>query len=145
VKANRSGKVAEDFIDSLLLSVGVAFRRQVVIGRTIFDERHKVDFLVSNLREFPQGLVIESKWQDVGGTVDEKFPYVVENIHLSKMPTIVIVHGGGCRPGALAWLYDRRDGVYLVEVFGLEGFISWVHRADKVSAVSSSLPFPLVE
>jgi hypothetical protein len=141
MKANRSGRIAEDFIASLLVSVGIAFKRQVVVGRTIYDTELRVDFLVGNLREFPRGLVIESKWQDVSGSADEKFPYLVANIQQSNLPTIVIVHGGGCRPGALAWLYDRRDGVHLVEVYGLEGFISWVHRADKVHPVSNNLPF----
>jgi hypothetical protein len=131
VKANQAGRIAEDFIASLLLSVGIAFERQVVIGQTIYGTKLRVDFLAQNLRDYPRGLVIESKWQDVGGSIDEKFPYLVANIQRMELPTLVIVHGGGCRPGAFQWLFNHRDDVHLVAVLRLEEFISWVHRAEK--------------
>ena len=133
MKANAAGRVAEDVLASLLQSIGIVFHRQVVIGRTIYGTDLRVDFVLFNLLAFPAGLVVESKWQDVGGTVDEKFPYLVENIQrMYSLPTIVIVHGGGCREGAVRWLRDHCDGQRLVAVYGLEEFISWAHRSVKV-------------
>lgn len=132
MRANTAGRVAEDCIASLLRSVGIVFDRQVVLGRTIYDTDLRVDFVLLNLQAFPAGLVLESKWQDVGGSVDEKFPYLVENIKRQyPLPTIVVVHGGGCRDGAVRWLRERCDGQRFIAVYGLEEFISWAHRSVK--------------
>src|SRR5436190_22679562 len=101
MKANAAGRVAEDVLAAVLVSIGVEFERQVIIGRTIYGTNLRVDFVIRNLAAFPAGLVIESKWQDGNGTIDEKFPYLVENIRQAyPLPAIVIVHGGGWRPGA---------------------------------------------
>jgi hypothetical protein len=107
------------------------FDRQCIIGRTIYGTEFRVDFLVHNLPPFPQGLVIESKWQTTGGSVDEKFPYLVENFRACRYPAIVIVHGGGCRDGALEWLQAHCDPQHLVAVFRLEEFMSWLLRASR--------------
>jgi hypothetical protein len=133
MKANRAGQVAEEILASLLRSIGIIYDRQVTIGRTIYDTDLRVDFVLLNLDAFPKGLVVESKWQDVGGSVDEKFPYLVENIQQrSPLPTIVVVHGGGCREGAVRWLRNHCDGQRLIAVYGLEEFISWAHRSVKM-------------
>jgi hypothetical protein len=125
--------MAEDVLASVFRSIGIFFDYQVTIGRTIYDTELRVDFILRNLSAFPSGLIVESKWQDVGGTVDEKFPYVLENIrHRYPLPAMVIVHGGGCRDGAMRWLRDRCDAEHLIAVYGLEEFISWANRAKKV-------------
>jgi hypothetical protein len=117
----------------VLRSIGIQFDYQVVVGRTIYGTELRVDFILRNLAAFPSGLIVESKWQDVGGSVDEKFPYLWENIrHQYPMPAIVIVHGGGCRDGAMRWLRARCDEERLVAVYALEEFISWANRAEKV-------------
>lgn len=138
------GKVAEDCLAAVLVSIGINFERQAVIGYTIYHRKHHVDFFVRNLLEFPAGLVIESKWQASDGSIDEKFPYVFENIQHSRVPTIVVVHGGGCHPGAMQWLRERIDGKLLVAVFGLEQFMSWIQRTPKAPSISS-LPLMSVE
>jgi len=112
----------------------VVFDEQVTLGRTIYDTKLRVDFVARNLTAFPAGLILESKWQDISGSVDEKFPYLVENIrHCFPHPAIVIVHGGGCRVGALAWLRAQVDGERLIKVCNLEELTSWALRAEKRS------------
>jgi predicted Rossmann-fold nucleotide-binding protein len=48
------------------------------------------------------------KWQQVAGSVDEKFPYLYLNCieTMSENEIILIVDGGGYKDGALAWLKD---------------------------------------
>ena len=133
MKANRAGRIGEDVIAAVLNTADMVYSRQVIIGRTIYHTDLRVDFVVHNLPEYPRGLVIESKWQDVGGSIDEKFPYLVYNILACEMPTIVIAHGGGCRPGAVEWLRNQCDGEILIAVLGLEEFISWAHRRNEVT------------
>ena len=128
----QSGQASERNIAAALHHAGICFASQVSIGRTIYETQARVDFVATNLEPYPRGLILESKWQDIGGTADEKFPYLVENIrHGYPLPTIVVVHGGGCRPGALMWLRARVDGLQFVAVFNLEELTSWALRIRK--------------
>jgi hypothetical protein len=83
---------------------GKQFAKQVIVGKTIYDTSRKCDFLVLNLTKFPNGLIIECKWQQSNGSVDEKYPFLLFNIHKTGIPTIVLLDGGGCKPGARIWL-----------------------------------------
>jgi hypothetical protein len=131
MKANKSGRTAEDVLAAVMTFAGLRFDQQVVIGRTIYDTELRVDFVIYNLPDFPHGLAVESKWQDVGGSIDEKFPYLVANIRERyPMPALIIVHGGGCRDGAIAWLRRCCDD-RLISVFRLEEFLSWAQRSQK--------------
>jgi hypothetical protein len=140
VKPNRAGQISEAVLASVLRSIGLRFAQQVAVGRSIYDTELRVDFVIYNLAAYPDGLVVESKWQDVSGSVDEKFPYLVENIRRRyPMPVIVIAHGGGSREGAVRWLRACCDGVRLVAVFGLEEFISWALRIEKSADVGAEV------
>jgi hypothetical protein len=128
-QANRSGRAAEDMLARTLISRGCQVAQQVVMGKTIYGTDLRVDILVSNLAAFPGGLVIESKWQDCGGSVDEKFPFLVENIKTClPVPAIVVLDGAGYRDGARAWLRSKVDGDRLVAVFDVAEFMSWLFR-----------------
>ena len=135
MNANQAGKFAEDVLAATLRGVGFEFERQRVIGRTIYGGEFRVDFLVRNCPLYPTGLVIESKWQRRNGTADEKFPYVYENLRsCCPYPAIVVVHGGGCRDGALRWLQQRCDAEHLIAVFRLEEFMSWLLALSTIPA-----------
>lgn len=132
-QANKSGRCAEDVIASILHTAHCDFSRQAAVGRTIYGHELRVDFLVTNLDEFPGGLVIESKWQDQPGSADEKFPYLVENIRTMKIPAVVVLHGNGYRAGAAQWLRLQIDNKHLVAVYSLEEFHKWMVRSTRVS------------
>lgn len=127
-QANRSGQMAEDTICSILRNRGYTFERQAYIGPSIYGHPMRADILIVTGPEFPNGFAIESKWQDQGGSVDEKFPYLVLNIkEQSPHPTVVVYGGGGAKPGAIAWL-KRQVGGNLLAVLSLEEFLSWANR-----------------
>ena len=79
----------------------------MVCGKTIYEAPRKVDFLIVNPDLFPDGLVIECKWQQVSGSVDEKYPYLLFNIIKTAIPTIVLIDGKGYRQAALKFLKDE--------------------------------------
>ena len=127
-QANLTGNRLEKFIEYNLLECGFhkvkdkkrlrratnivepSYARQVHIGTTIYGTPLKCDFLIVHPDKWRHGLVIEAKWQQVGGTVDEKFPYFVLNVYESEFETILVIDGGGYRAGALAWLrHMQRD------------------------------------
>src|SRR5262249_50315012 len=104
---------------------------QVRLGRNIYGERVRADFVVHNLVEFPQGLVIESKRQDGSGTAYQKYPFVRDNIFKAQSyaphPVVIVLFGGG-RPGAVRWLRACVDGECLRAVFSFEELMSWLQR-----------------
>lgn len=64
--ANQTGQRAERVIACMLHERGYSFERQVYLGKSIYGHKRTRDFLVSNIPEFPNGLIIESKWQGSG-------------------------------------------------------------------------------
>lgn len=130
-RANHAAKVTEGALKAILAATGIEFDYQVVIGRTIYEKKWRVDFVLKNLADFPKGLVLESKWQDRRGSVEEKFPFLVRNIkERSPLPAIVVLHGGGHSAGAVRFLTNAIGGNF-VAVYHLEAFISWIMRAAR--------------
>lgn len=128
-KANGNGRTAEGLLESMLMQRGLCPERQKRIGRTIFGGELLADLWLPPFAMFPDGLAIESKWQEAQGTVDEKLCYLVTNIReCYPCPAIVIIGGGGIRSGATAWLRRQVDGERLFAVFTWEEFAGWLMR-----------------
>jgi hypothetical protein len=105
------------------------YARKFRLCKTIYGANQEVDFIVYHPDLWPDNLVIESKWQQSGGTVDEKFPYLVLNIMTQyKTPTIILLDGGGYKKGAEAWLRRQSHKGDLLDVFGMNEFNKWVNQ-----------------
>lgn len=128
-QAVRSGLAAEATIYCILKERGYTVHRQVEIGDSLKGGRIRADFLVMGIPAFPSGLAIESKWQEVAGTADEKLFGLAEDIDRRyPCPTIVVVGGGGARQPIVDWLRNQVNGGKLYAVFSLEEFLAWVIR-----------------
>ena len=134
MRANRSGRIAESIIAALLQQHQCEFSRQVAVGQSIYGTTLRADFVVHNLVEYPRGLVIEAKWQDVGGSVDEKFPYVVANAKTGAYgrPVLLVAFGPGIRPGPIEWVRTQVDERF-VGVSTFEELMSWLQRRVPVA------------
>ena len=101
------------------------FTPQYPIGKGIYDTDIKCDFIIYHPEKHKNCLIIESKWQESGGSVDEKFPYLVANIK-EKYPfaTIIVLDGRGYKKGAEAWLRKQTDKK-LIHVFNMSEFQKW--------------------
>lgn len=127
-RANASGKAAEHILACILEYKGISINRQYIAGKNIYGGKLQIDIFIRNLNDFPHGLAIESKWQDVKGTADEKLPYLVANIkQCYPCPAVIVVHGGGIRSGAVRWAKSQVDN-NLIAVYSLEEFMSWSLR-----------------
>lgn len=153
-RANISGNVLESTVEGTLLGHGYfqvgknlpkkqrlpdllnsfiiprRYARQVYIGPGIYGTDIYVDFYIIGSTSIPGGLIIECKWQQVGGSVDEKLPYVNLNIQSCyPAPTVVLIDGGGMKPGAITWL-TRQVGSNqnLLAVHTLSSFIIWANN-----------------
>lgn len=126
-KANRTGNTLERFVQQALddrdyvefwnykkqvfanrkMIGGKQYSKQVPIGDTIYDTERKCDFLIINRDKFPDDLIIECKWQQSKGSVDEKYPYLIYNIIRTGIPTVVLLDGGGYKQAAMKWLREN--------------------------------------
>jgi hypothetical protein len=128
-QANSTGRVAENMIDAMLRKLGYVPLRGHIIGTGIYDTPIHADFLIACAPGFPKGLIIESKWQGVNGSADEKYPYLVENIRSCyPCPVIILADGDGARPGAIRWLKAQIDGQRLIAVYSLKELVTWCNR-----------------
>lgn len=128
-QAVRSGRAAEALIYCILSQRGYQVDRQAFVGQSIKGGEIRADFLVRGVTQFPDGLIIESKWQEVPGTADEKLFGLALDIEKNyPCPTIVIVAGGGAREHIVNWLRNQVNGGTLYAVLDIEEFLTWMIR-----------------
>ncbi len=142
-KANNTGSTLERFVYQALASKGYSefwnhkaqafenrkaiggkqYLKQLPVGLTIYDTVRKCDFLVINRAKFPKDLIIECKWQQSAGSVDEKYPFLLFNIIKTGIPTVILIDGRGYKATALKWLKDQvsKTGA-LVGVYDMSEF-----------------------
>ena len=95
------------------------YAKQFQIGETIYGSKRYVDFIIYHPERWPKCLVLEAKWQQTSGSVDEKLPYLVECIKYSKYPTAIVLDGKGYRKGARNWLHGKAGKDCLLHVFSM--------------------------
>jgi len=102
---------------------------QATIGNTIYGTKYRVDFIVYGIPNFIDGVVIQSKYQGVSGTADEKFPKVVLDIHINRIPTIVVISGGGASKKAVGWIKSQvGNEENLIAVMSIDEIINYILR-----------------
>jgi len=100
------------------------FTTQFYLADTIYGTKWKVDFLLLDVIS-NNYLIIECKWQQSPGSVDEKYPYLVANIKSqSPYPGIILLDGDGYKPNAKKWLKTQLDEK-LIGVFSMSEFFIW--------------------
>ena len=143
-RANYTGNELEGIIEYTLKRKGYAFiprkdfkvaelldqpvfTRQFPLGKGIYGNNLNCDFILFHPQKHPSCLIIESKWQEKAGSVDEKFPFLVQNVR-EKYPyaTIIVLDGGGYKKGAEEWL-RKQTGPKLLRVFNMMEFQKWAN------------------
>lgn len=138
ITGNENGSILESQINALLISKGYAMlsKPPEIIAQydwaikqhrkfsTLYGGQMRIDFFVFNRTKWPEGLAIECKWQSSPGTVDEKFPYVVENLKSLPVPSVIMLAGGGYRPAALEWIKSQANS-RLTIVESIDSAIKW--------------------
>ena len=105
---------------------------------TIYGHPGNTEFLLRSAH-YRLELRIECKWQQSAGSVDEKFPYLYLNA-VEAMPEkeiIIIVDGGGAKPGAVQWLRQTSHANRYrtpntlgkqISVMNLTEFLAWANK-----------------
>jgi hypothetical protein len=105
---------------------------------TIYNKQGKMDFLLIS-EKFNKRIAVECKWQQSGGSVDEKYPYLYLNCveAIQEDEIIIVLDGGGYHPGALSWLKGACQELRYstdqksIRVFNLTEFITWANNTFK--------------
>ena len=119
---------AKSFLLSIESVEKSIFSTQVHIGETIYGTKRKCDLIIYKpewKENYYKGIkVIECKWQQSKGSVDEKFPYLVLNIQNAPYKTIILLDGEGYKLKAKEWLKSKVSsnliGVYSMGEFQKE-------------------------
>lgn len=106
---------------------------------TLYGSPGRYDFVLL-AKELPTPVWIETKYQKVGGSIDEKAPYVFLNA-LSAVPgrhVVILIGGAGWREGAQSWIRaagdDRRFRDMAnypdkrVDIMNPDEFAAWLDR-----------------
>jgi hypothetical protein len=133
----RTGGVLESLILPALSKGGYKYKKQIVIGRRPGGAQHKIDVLAEDASG--QLYLVSMKWQQVGGTAEQKVPFEVICLGdiMARLPgtyrAAYLVLGG---PG---WTlrdfyiggglreYLRQDHV---QIIGLEHFVAKANRGE---------------
>ena len=146
-EANKTGQKLEDLVEGVIKEKDFAFveknkykdsksssqkiyTKQLVVGETIYGTKRKCDFITYNPHT-KREIVIECKWQDTPGSVDEKYPFLVLNIKKIGIDTIIILDGDGYKKKAMEWLKDQM-GDCLIGVMGFSEFMVETRKKDLI-------------
>lgn len=143
--ANLNGSLLEKFIDDRLIEAGYAFvpkerfhaatyldqpiySRQCFVAKGVYGTDAKCDFILFHPQRHPDSLIIESKWQQSKGSVDEKYVYTIKNIkeHYPHK-TILLLDGGGYTKQTEKWIRSQ-VGEKLLHVFNMAEFQKWANK-----------------
>lgn len=106
------------------------YSTQVPVSKTIYETQAFCDFVLYHPQKYPDCLIMEAKWQEKGGSVDEKYPYIVQNIKICyPYKTLLILDGGGYKAAAEAWL-KRQVDAKLIAVMDVKEFSNWVAKGN---------------
>ena len=108
---------------------------------TLYNHRGYTEFLLKS-DKFNLNIRIECKWQQKGGSVDEKLPYVyLSAIYaVPENDVIILIDGKGFRDGAVNWLVNSasekkfitRDKINKnIRVMNTIEFLTWCNETFK--------------
>jgi hypothetical protein len=107
------------------------YTRRFHAGKSIYGTPIYADFAIYHPQRWPDCLIIEAKWQQVGGSVDEKYPYLVLNIqNCYCYPTILLLDGKGYKRGAEQWMRGQAGNKNLLHVFNMVEFQTWANTGN---------------
>jgi hypothetical protein len=143
--ANHNGNQLEKFIDERLIEKGYThvpkerfraatyleqpiYSRQCFVGKSLYGTDSHCDFVIFHPEKYPDSLIIESKWQQSKGSVDEKYVYTITNIKQHyPHKTILLLDGGGYTKQTERWIRQQVDGK-LLHVFNMAQFQKWANK-----------------
>jgi|TARA_B110000238_G_C16050544_1_gene405920 hypothetical protein len=140
-KANKTGAQLENFVESTLTQAGyksvtveeLREERPLTFARNVpyinlYGGNSKTEFVLCD--EDGEMIRIEAKWQEVAGSVDEKYPYMyLSLLNVDEPHVIIVVDGGGQRQSSLDWLNEqaKNETRKKMDIMNMTSFLKWVN------------------
>jgi hypothetical protein len=125
---------------STLLSITTVpnrYAKDVHVAKTVYGTDAIANFYCIG-EAVPKGLIIQTLWQAVPGSADEKLPYLVMNLRLYPVPVAIIMHTSGMKEAAVDWFKSQVDGKQILGAFEEEKFVPWLSKHLNVKALAGS-------
>lgn len=103
---------------------------------SIYGTHCRTEFYLSSIK-YNKKIRIECKWQQVSGSVDEKYPYLYLNcIKVPEKDIIILLDGGGYKPEAKKWLentiknkeFQDINNPKNIQLMDITKFYKWVNN-----------------
>jgi len=117
-KANYSGQKLEQEVASILTNLDINFESQVKFTDCYGNSRAKMDFMIDDL-------AIECKRQEVGGTADQKIPFVYENLSMFNRGLLVLDGAHFHRREGILRYLDAKRSIFFDWCF-VEDLADWL-------------------
>lgn len=90
---------------------GLTIYREVPLGKSIIGKNRRVDvFAIHGPTQ--RALAVECKFQQTGGTADEKLPYTLNDLNAMHIPAFAVYAGQGFSEGVLHMLRASEIAAY---------------------------------
>lgn len=67
-----------------------------------------LDFYLSHPQKHPAGLIIEAKYQERGGSIDEKLYFTIGSLIATGIPSLLLLIGNGVKKPARTWCLKQQ-------------------------------------
>lgn len=145
-EANHSGQFLESIIHREFSSRGFLFRTfdedadnldmftpRVVVKNVPYQSLYgctsRSEFVIT---DFSRKVRVECRWQEVSGSVDEKFPYLLRNAVecMPEQEILILLGGNGARAEAVIWAKSEAQRCTTKRIFVLtvNEFPQWVRK-----------------
>jgi len=111
VKPHEYRDLIAAYIDANYGPRGVVVYTEVSLGKTIIGKNRKLDLFVLR-RSDQRAIALETKYQEVPGTTDEKIPYALQDLEALWIPGCLVYAGPGWSKGVLHALEGSRRAVH---------------------------------
>lgn len=119
------------------------FAREVYVGESaVKGKLRRVEFFLVDQDAFPDGHILECKWQEVPGSTEDKLLRLPLDIKKTGIPTTVIIDGPGFSQGIIDHLKSKVDGYAFRATLSMMEFQVAVNRGFLGSGIIKILPTP---
>ena len=113
--AVHNGKDLENAVAEIGMSLGLAVRTQVSVGKRIWGAVRQIDVVLTDPTT-RQSLGLECKYQGSGGSAEEKIPTTIKDIEAWPIKGLVVFHGEGFSGHMRAYLFSTGLAVELEDL-----------------------------
>ena len=109
-KSSKGGKALATRVIETAENLGLEAKKEVTVGRRLWGAVRKIDVVLID-KTTRKSLGIECKFQEVGGSAEEKIPTTIKDIEAWPIPGLLVFDGPGFSSNMTGYLYSTGKAV----------------------------------